>query len=263
MKKESIFDPERDAIVFGDLRSLAKLKNIQTPTQEDLRLHVAAVRRLLLEGELVKAASRRRMPVLFHPVDSNPLVRAVRNKRAIAFSLLGVNVFGVQFSGVFVNTGICSLNENFQPDKLTSLKLDSFLKQTVAMSPKIVQPSTLNPPKELIPSILIDRHDILLYVSNKIGGVHYDPTPNKQLSELKLKALGRMRRIFLIEARDGYPVVNFNLDCLEEENSSIFKYQPEKIDAIYLEFIAIVEVVLGSPEVSAVCHAIEKDLHQC
>ncbi len=69
-------DLKRDAVIFGDLRNIAKLKDIQSLTEDDVRLHAAAVRRLLLEGQLAAAARRRRLPLYFYPADSNPLVRS-------------------------------------------------------------------------------------------------------------------------------------------------------------------------------------------
>ena len=256
----SVPDLERGEILFGDLRNLVNLKDVNNPNEEVVRLHAAAVRRLLLDGELAAAAGRRRLPLLFHPTDSNPLVRSARNRRAIAFCLLGVAVFGVQLSGAFLNAGNLPVSEDFHPDTRVHLKIDSFLKQTVAMSPPLVQKSTTYPARELSPSVLLTRHDVLLYVANKIGGVHYDPAPKGHLTEEKMRALGRMRRSLQIGLRDGIPAIGFNIDSFEEEQASTFKYEPEKIDAVYLEFIATIEVILGSPEVDALRASIAADL---
>lgn len=262
MNKPNDPDLSRDAILFGDLLNLAKLKDLKNPTEDDVRMHASAVRRLLMDGELVRAAGRRRLPVLFHPTDSNPLVRAARNHKTSAFSLWGVDVFGVRFSGVSLNVGSTLLSVDFDPDRLVSLKPDSFLKQVVAMSPPHIRRSTTHPPKVLSPSILLTRLDIMQYVANKIGGVHYDPAPSGALTEEKIQALGRIRRAFELELKDGAPVIGVNVDCFEGEHSSSFSYQPKKIDAVYLEFIAIVDLLLSSPEVSALCLAIENDLQQ-
>ncbi len=260
MNREPSLDLARDAVLFGDLRNLTKLKEIQRPTEDDVRMHSAAVRRLLLDGELPAAISRRRLPLFFHPADSNPLVRAARNNRAAAFCLLGVEVFDVQFAGVAINRGIQRLGDSFNPEAHVSLKLDSFLKQTVAMSPPLVSTHSVNPPKELRPSVLLTRHDILLYVANKLGGVHYDPMPKGHLSEEKLRGLGRLRRVIHIGLPDGIPTIGFNSNTFEEDQSATFAYEPEKIDAVYLEFIAAIELILSSPEVSALRAAIAEDL---
>ena len=110
------------------------------------------------------------------------------------------------------------------------------------------------------PSVLLSRHDILLYVANKLGGVHYDPMPKGYLSEEKLHGLGRLRRVFHIGLPDGIPTIGFDPRTFEEDQSSTFAYEPEKIDAVYLEFIAAIELILSSPEVCALRAAIAKDL---
>jgi hypothetical protein len=260
MNQNASQDLARDAVLFGDLRNLTKLKEIQDPTEDDVRTHSAAVRRLLLDGELPAAASRRRLPLLFHPADSNPLLRATRSNRLAAFCLWGVEVFGIQFAGIAVNKGNQSFGGSFNPESLVPLKLDSFLKQTVAMSPPLLSASYIYPTKELSPGVLLTRHDILLYVSNKIGGVHFDPMPKGHMSEEKLHGLGRLRRVFQLGLKDGLPTVGCNMDTFEEDHSPKFAYEPEKIDAVYLEFIAAIELILRSPEVVALRVAIAKDL---
>lgn len=260
MNQELNQDLPRDAVLFGDLRNLTKLKEIQNPTEDDVRAHSAAVRRLLLDGELPAAVGRRRLPLLFHPADAMPLLRAARNNHAAAFCLWGVNVFGIQFAAVAINRGDQRLGESFNPESRVPLKLDSFLKQTVAMSPPLVLTSSGHPPKEVRPSVLLTRHDILLYIANKLGGVHYDPMPKGHLSEEKLHGLGRLRRVFQLGLSEGMPTIGFNADTFEEDHSSLFKYEPGKIDAVYLEFIATIELILHSPEVSVLRAAIAKDL---
>jgi hypothetical protein len=66
MNRELSQDLSRDAVLFGDLRNLTKLKETQDPTEDDVRTHSAAVRRLLLDGELPAAVGRRR-PSPFSP----------------------------------------------------------------------------------------------------------------------------------------------------------------------------------------------------
>jgi len=253
-------DLSRDAVLFGDLRNLTKLKETQNPTEDDIRVHSAAVRRLLLDGELPAAVGRRRLPLLFHPADSNPLLRASRNNRVASFCLWGVEVFGIQYAGVAINRSNQRLGDSFNPENRVPLKLDSFLKQTVAMSPPLISTSSGQPPRELRPGVLLTRHEILLYIANKIGGVHYDPIPKGHLSEEKLYALGRVRRVFHVGLKDAVPTIGFNEGTFEEDKSSTFQYEPEKIDAVYLEFIAAIDLILRSPEVGVLRAAIAKDL---
>jgi hypothetical protein len=173
--------------------------------------------------------------------------------------LWGVEVFGFRCAAVAINRGGQRLGDSFDPENRIPLKLDSFLKQTVAMSSPLISMSS-GQPKELRPGVLLTRHDILLYVANKIGGVHYDPIPKGHLSEEKLHGLGRLRRVFQVGLKDAIPAIGFDANTFEEDQSSTFRYEPEKIDAVYLEFIATIELILGSPEVGILRAAIAKDL---
>ena len=237
-------DLKRDAILFGDLRNLDKLKDIQNPTEDDVRGHAAAVRRLLLDGELPAAAGRRYTKLLFHPPDSLPLVRAARNERVVSFFLGGVSVFGVAIAGAVAQAGPLTPAEGFHPDRTVDLELKSFLKQVVGMSR----------------DVMLSRHDVILYVANKIGGIHMDANASGHLTEEKMRALGRFRREVRMGLKDGMPTIEFSMQSLEEEQGSKFRYEPEFIDAVYLEFLACVEAVLGSLEVQALRTAIAADL---
>ena len=163
MNQESINNLACDGVLFGDLRNLTKLKDIQDPIEDDVRVHAAAVMRLLLDVELPAAAGRRRLPLLVHPADSNPLVRAARNNRFAAYCLWGVDVFGVQFAGVAVNRGNQQFGDSFNPEARVPLSFDSSLKQAVAVRLPLMSTRSVNPPKVLSPSVLLTRHDILLY----------------------------------------------------------------------------------------------------
>ncbi|TAL73939.1 MAG: hypothetical protein EPN79_01100 [Burkholderiaceae bacterium] len=171
-------DLDRDQILLGDLSNFARLRNIANPTQDEVRLHAAAVRKLLLDGVLPAAAGSRRMPVAFHVPDSLPLVRAARNNHVVGFNLAGLEVFGIEIAGGAISRGTVAAAKDFNPSRLIPLKLDSFLKQTVAFSG----------------GELLSRHDVIVYVANKVGGVHYDPKASNAMPQSKIRALGQLRR---------------------------------------------------------------------
>lgn len=153
-------------------------------------------------------------------------------------------MFGVSISGAIAQTGNPTSAEGYHPDKTVPLKLDSFLKQSIALSK----------------GVLLSRHDVLLYVANKIGGVHVDGKPSGHLSHEKMHALGRLRRGIKMGLIDGTPTITLNIETLEEEHAPRFRYEPEFIDAVYLEFLACVETILTSPEIAALRCAIAADL---
>lgn len=236
-------DLDRDQILLGDLVNFRRLRNIVNPTQDEVRLHASAVRKLLLEGVLPAAAGSRRMPVVFHVPDSLPLVRAARNNHVIGFTLAGLEIFGVEIAGSAVSRGAVAAAQDFDPSRLVPLKLDSFLKQTVAFSS----------------GELLSRYDVIVYVANKIGGVHYDPKPSSTLTDNKIRALGQLRRSLRVGIYDGISQVQFSVQEGEDQ-SEHFQYEPEFIDAVYLEFLASISFILNSPEVQTLQTAIVEEL---
>jgi hypothetical protein len=239
-----MIDLDRDQVVLRDVKNFARLKSIENPAQEEISLHAASVRQLLLDGLLGASAASRNVGILFHVNDSNPLVRAARNGKAEAFQLAGVTVFGISIAGGVISRGPVAAAEDFDPGSVVSLKLDSFLKQTVAF----------------IGGQFLTRYDILIYVANKAGGVHYDPTASKALPNEKMRALGMLRRSFAIGTADGATNIRFTPSA-DEEQSSHFRYEPTHIDAVYLEFLAIITAIEESIEVKALVDAIVSDLH--
>lgn len=238
-------DLNRDQVLLGDLRNFERLRNIANPTQDEVRLHAAAVRKLLLDGVLPSSAASRKISVVFHVPDSLPFVRAARNNQVVSFNLAGLEVFGIEIAGAAESRGSVPAAQDFDPSRMVPLKLDSFLKQTVAFAG----------------GTLLTRYDVITYVANKVGGVHYDLKPTKSLPEYKIHSLGLLRRSLSIGINNGIPQIKFS-GQQGEDQSAHFRYEPEFIDAVYLEFLACIGFILKSPEVQSLQTAIAEDIRQ-
>lgn len=236
-------DLDRDRILLGDLTMFSRLGDTRNPTQDEIRLHASAVRRLLLDGLLPMSAASRGMPIAFHVPDAQHYIRAARNNNLMVFQLAGVAVFGIEIAGGCVSKGGSTPGAGFDPSHRISMRLESFLRQMVAYAGGEV----------------LTRHEILLYVANKVGGVHYDPAPSKKLTERKIRALGILRRTIRIGIVGDMPSIQFNPQAAED-HSATFRYEPEYIDAVYLEFLACIGHIIHSPEVQALQTAIATDL---
>jgi hypothetical protein len=238
----TLSDPEKDQLLIADFRMFAQLRDTINPDQDVVRLHSAALRRILLEGDLASASAIRRIPIVFHVPDSMPFVRAARNNHVIGFNLAGLEVFGIQIAGGKTSRGPLAPVDDFDPSKLVPLKLDSFLKQTVAFAG----------------GEFISRYDVISYVANKIGGVHYDKKPSKALPDNKIRALGLFRRSMKMGIHEGIPSIQWFLPDGEDQ-SERFRYEPEFIDAVYLEFLSCIWYMLESPEIQALQNAIKAE----
>lgn len=236
-------DLNRDQTILGDLRNFARLREIQNPSQDEVRLHSAAVRRLLLDGALAAAAGSRKMTLTFKVPDAMSLVRAARNERLIMYTLGGMEVFGI-----FVRHGALWVGATAPSDGSeigdVDLKLDSFLKQPVAFCS----------------STMLTRHDVIVYVANKAGGVHYDPKETAAMPQEKLAAFGRLRRNAKMGMVEGITTISMTPPGRDEDHSDHFRYEPAYIDAVYLEFLAALQFILDSKPIQDLRAAIEIDL---
>ena len=236
-------DLNRDQTILGDLRNFARLRDIRNPSQDEIRLHASAVRRLLLDGVLDAATGSRKMALTFRVPDAIPLERAARNERLVMYVLGGVEAFGI-----FARHGALWVGPSAPFDvgavSDVELNLKSFLRQPVAFCS----------------GTTLTRHEVIKYVANKAGGVHFDRTADKVLTDTKLTALGRLRRSVKMGVIDGMPTINMVPPGWEQDQSEHFRYEPEYIDAVYLEFLASLQFILDSEAVQNLRRAIEADL---
>lgn len=248
-------DLNRDQTILGDLANFEGLRSVVNPSQDQVRLHAAAVRRLLLDGVLSAAAGSRKLPLLFKVPDAKPLETAAKNRRLIIYTLGGMEAFGIFTRHGALWAGSAAPDVGGIGD--VDLKLESFLKQKVAF---VGMPELPADPLTGLHGVLLSRHDVLLYVANKVGGVHYDPKPTAVLPEMKMKAFGRLRRAVKMGTQDGMAVSHMKIPNPEEEQSEHFRYEPEFIDAVYLEFLAMIQFIIHSSQVKALREAIQADL---
>lgn len=242
-------DHNRDRVFLGDLSNLARLKDLIRPSQDEIRLYASIVRRLLLDGLLPSVAGTRKMPLNFIAPDVKPLLSAARGDSNAFFIVGGIDLFGLKnVEGIMIGgTGY-----SIQPDgtglNRIPVKLDGFLSQTTGYVNKKT----------------ITRRDVISYISNKAGGVHYDMKPTNALPAEKLATIGQLRSRLGLGINQDKVTLHVCLDMLDgkfvEEQSRDFRYEPAYIDAIFLEFLSTAHFILESPDVKALQVAVMHDL---
>lgn len=242
-------DLNRDSIFLGDLRNLSRLKDLIRPSQDEIRLHASIVRRLLLDGLLPSVAGSRKMPLNFLVPDVKPLLSAARSEPNSFFIVGGIDLFGLKkLEGIMVAGTRVSVRSDGTGLNRISMKLDGFLSQVTGY----VNRKT------------ITRRDIVSYISNKAGGVHYDMKPTNGLPAERLATIGQLRSRLGLGIDQGKVAVQVFLDMLDgkfvEEQSRDFRFEPEYIDAIFLEFLSTAHFILESPDVKELQAAVMHDL---
>ncbi|USJ02495.1 hypothetical protein MUG10_10635 [Xanthomonas prunicola] len=240
---EKNIDIDRDIIIFEDLNLLRQLLIDQHPTHDKIRLYSGIVRRLLLDGLIGTSARARGIVLTFEVPDVKPFLRLSRSSGMAFFVLGDVQVFGVQLAGIIAMVNGRSPTSDY-PDKV-NLNLESFLKQNVAFSN----------------GSLLTRKDVIKYVANKAGGVHYETKPGKSLDERRYNAMGALRAKLRLGVVDGQPHIEFS-EASFSNHQEKFAYSPRYIDAVYFEFLACVSHILNSQSVGGLMEAIRFDLQE-
>lgn len=237
-------DLRRDDFLLGDFRNLDRLARVEHPGRDQVRLHAATVRRLLLEGELGAAASRRGLPLKFAVPDSQPLVRSASGGHVAQFCLMGMAGYGNLTAFMSPGPGgYDSTAEEFDPNNVVHLNLAEFLRQEVAFCT----------------GVFLSRHDVIAYVANKVAGVHYDTSPTGRLTESKMRALGELMDRFQIRTEGGSLLLYSGRRAANTEPMGI-RYEPDSIGGVFLELLACVTYILESECVLVLRRSIERDL---
>jgi hypothetical protein len=165
------------------------------------------------------------------------------------FIVGGIDLFGLKkLEGIMVRGTSVSIRSDGTGLNRIPIKLDGFLSQVTGYVNKKT----------------ITRRDVVSYISNKAGGVHYDMKPSNALPAEKLATIGQLRSRLGLSIDQGKVAVHVFLDMLDgkfvEEQSRDFRHEPAYIDAIFLEFLSTAHFILESPDVKALQAAVMHDL---
>ena len=238
-------DLERDDFVLGDLRNIEKLLKMERPGRDQIRLYAATIRRLLLEGELEAATGRRGIRLEFRVPDTRALVGSAKGGHIAFFSLLGMTSYGELTAAMSPGpNGFDEAADRFDPDNdVVTLKVPGFIKQVV----------------EFFDGQFLTRSDIITYVANKVGGVHYDPRPKRHLTEDKIRALDGLRNSARIGI-EGRSLLIHTPPRGTDAEAPVLGYESNFVGMVFLELLACASHILESQSVQLLRQAIKSDL---
>lgn len=238
----------RDVSILGDFRNFEKLGSIRDPSNDDVRLHAAAVRRLLIDngaGLLSTSANSRGITLTYPAVDVAPLERASRSPSLGMYAAGGANAFGFYAAGLIteiLSRPIGPLNIDFYPEHKPEWAHTTFLRQKVLY---------LN-------GVYLNRSQVIKYVANKAAGVHYDQKAADSLTQEAMDAFESLRKHVHISLESGRPCLTYNFE--KDNVEPTFRYAPENIDIVLLEFLSIIQTMQKSETICLLLSQIKKDL---
>lgn len=228
-----------------DVESLRDLVIDTTPKRVYLRQASAILRRWFVDGTLQSVASPRVGRIHVLAPDSAPFVASSEKQPFTVFVSARTNVFGVFLAAGTVEPGNKprEIKDLGDLDERTPFRIDKFRKQEVIY----------------FQGRWITRDDVIKYIANVGDGVHSGKT--KTDTE---KSIARVRHAMIFSLVDPkkdpnrpkempddiglVPSMKFNLKAVSYARLPL-KYEPDSIDCVLVEILAIIRFVLESPDV--------------
>ncbi|RKY37117.1 MAG: hypothetical protein DRP78_01950 [Candidatus Omnitrophota bacterium] len=232
---------ELDIVNYEDINYLQEI--ISNPDIKFLRRSSTIMRRLLVNHEIMQSSSHRRIKLLFEVPDNKPFIQRCRGKNNIIFFQSGgVATFGATYKWAIAKDGNATVddqqfNASINPEATIFLKIDSFLKQQVLF----------------FSGNFVGRQDIIKYIANKSGGVHFDgKKSDKDLLIDKIRECGYLQKK---DTKIEYVLQAHKIGG----NKGAFEYSPDKIDPVYLEYLASCYFFVSSQSINDLINSIKKD----
>jgi hypothetical protein len=228
-----------------DAKYLRDLVNDTTPRRAYLKRASSILRRWFVEGTLQSVASPRVGSIHILAPDTAPFVASAEEQPITVFVSAGTHVFGVFLAAGMVEPGNTQRKIKDQADihKRISFRIDEFREQEVIY----------------FQGRWITRDDVIKYIANVGDGVH----SGKAKTDTE-KSIARVRHVVVFslvdpkkysnhpnEAQDDIglgPGIAFNLNAVSYAGLPL-QYEPDSIDCVLVEILAIIGFVLESPDV--------------
>jgi len=238
-----------------DYEYLCDLVGSITPKKGDLRRASAIVRRWLVDGSLQAIASPRVGRIEICAPDCEPFVISARKKPFAVFVSARTNVFGVYIAAGTVDEGRTprQIPGLIDPSNRNSMRIDTFRKQKVIY----------------FEGEWITRNEVIKYVANIGDGVHSGTL--KTDAEKRIASVRHAMTFALVDPKKDpnrpkempddvglIPCIKFNPAAGSHTDLAI-NYDPDSIDCVLVELLAIIRFVVESPNVKTLRMKVQKE----
>lgn len=236
--REAAVALSEDFSVLRDIHEKAETRAV------DLRHASAILRRWLVEDQLSRVGNPRVGRLHIMTIDNNPIYREARRGEIVSFVSGGAIIHGVYLACGMMNRGERSLElADYHPEKLETLRLETFLKQRVIYYQED----------------WFTRQQIIKYIANADHGVHgHGPREDweKRLSQFRQEI-----SVSLIDGPDGEPMPSVMWQSGSQAAEIIpAHYDPRKVNGVLLEILSTINFLVKSPEVVALIKCIQDEI---
>lgn len=242
---ERIYETRESAIaLYEDFHLLREISYRVETRPVDLRNASAILRRWLVEDDLGRIASARVGRLHLLAIDNTSIYRAERRGGIVVFVSGGARIHGIYLAAGMVNEGARAKDiPDYHPDKLSSFKLDTFVKQRVIYTQ----------------GEWFTRQQVIKFVANADNGVHgHGPRTDW---ERKLSGFRHEVAVSIIVDLAGQqtPTVTWQLGS-PARAANPAEYDPNRVNGVLLELLATMHFLVQSPELIALINVIRTEI---
>lgn len=248
----SKIDLGHEEIVLTHLNVLNDHSKVIYPQKSDIQKCAAAIRFLLLEQGtgLAKSAKLWGIPLSFSVHDVSPLIWQAEHNYLYSYSSSFTKIYGCS-NGAFKE---CHPNQRlaphqYEPEKRILNNLDDFLGQKIMYGN----------------GLFISRKELIKYVCNKMGAIHYEKKASHGLTEVKMRCFDNLQKKFALTTNEftaiNEPVLTVSLGSNTTQEDR-YRYAPKVIDAVFLELHATINMINDSDSVTLLRNEIEQYLNE-
>ncbi len=222
-------DPNRDLAVIHALERTSEVAKSSMPSTRLLTEGAGTLRMLLIEGQLAKCAASHGIRLEI-PCTDNSFIQKVRPLSSVAFFMSG----GCWLNSVKVFPFVVGPSHGaippFTSDATRRMMISKFLDDPVLC----------------VRGRLITRQNVISYVANKLGGIHYDARRHNEVEQI----IDRARSAVTFRL-DGDNIVNeVNFDHLNETMTPL-EFLPSRLDCALIQIFATCVMLHASPDIGA------------
>lgn len=220
-------------VLVDDIQHIRHIVSQKEPSPGDLRRLSNQLRRILVEGDLLKIAAPRMGKIGIVGPDLRTLYRA---NEQFPFPFIAADTFsthGVIFASMLIDERKTGRSRpNYNPDNMITLRVETFLNQQVLC----------------FKGQWVSRADLIKYVANVAHGIH-SGSPKDEVGFL-IRKIRSALTVKMVTGPDGKPMPNiaFNHEVLISEDPAI-QFRPDVVDLALLYIISTAQFLITSQDV--------------
>jgi hypothetical protein len=231
-------DPSRDLAVMNALERIGEAARENLPSARLLVEAAGSLRMLLIDRQIAKSAASHGIRLEITATD-NRFIKSVEPLSKVSFFMSGGCTVGLVRLDPFVVAA-------------TGVAVPPI---SVCLTRRMMLGKFLDDPVLCVMGRIVTRAEVIHYVANKMGGVHYDAKRDREFQH----AIDRARSAVSFRLEGGQVVQEVNFDFLHDTVPA-FEFLPSRLDCALIQILSTCTMLHQSPDVGALSVALVENV---